>query len=77
MIYFKSTLVGLGTVVAGCVVATIVILIWASWMIRKSGTGEAFIGFSPIQMMHSMDFWTFIVVLFTAGFLLSVLFLKR
>jgi hypothetical protein len=75
--YFKSVLIGLGTVLVGCVVAPIALVIWASWMTRKSGIGAAAIGFSPIQIMHSMGFWIFIIVLFSAGFFLSVLFLKR
>ena len=77
MTYFKSVLIGLGTVLVGCVVAPIALVIWASWMTRKSGIRAESIGFSPIQIMHSMDFWIFIIVLFTAGFLLSVLLLKR
>ena len=77
MTYFKSVLIGLGTVLVGCMVAPIALVIWASCMTRKSGIGAASIGFSPIQIMHSTDFWVFIIVLFTAGFLLSVLFLKR
>jgi hypothetical protein len=75
--YFKSVLIGLGTVLVGCVLAPIALVIWGTWMTRKRGIGAESIGFSPIQIMHSMDFWAFIIVLFTAGFFLSVLFLKR
>ena len=77
MTYFKSVLIGLGTVLVGCVVAPIALVIWANWIARRSGIGAASVGFSPIQIMHSMEFWIFVIAMFIAGFLLSVWFLKR
>jgi hypothetical protein len=46
-------------------------------MMTKSGIGAVAIGISPIELMHTMGFWVFIVVLFAAGFLLSVVFMRR
>ena len=75
MIYLKSVFIGLGTVLLGCVVAPIAVLIWASW---KTETGVmTTVGFSPIFLWHSVGFWTFIFVLFAAGFASSVFFLRK
>jgi hypothetical protein len=74
MTYFKSALIGLGSVLLGCVVTPIAMLIWASW---RTESGEISIGFSPMQLAHSVGFWVFIAVLFAAGFVPSVLFLRR
>jgi hypothetical protein len=68
-------LIGFGTVLLGCVVAPIAMLIWASW-IPKSGDA-ATVSFSPIGHLHSLGFWVFIIALFCAGFMPSVYFLKR
>lgn len=77
MIYFKSTLIGIVTVLVGCLVAPIVILMRARSMMAKSGIGAVAIGISPIELMHTVGFWAFLFVLFTAGFLLSAFFLRR
>jgi len=74
MIYVKSVLIGLGTVLFGCLVTPIAMLIWASW---KSKGEAALISFSPTGLAHSLGFWIFIIVLFTAGVVPSVFFLKR
>jgi len=79
MIYFKSALIGLGTVLLGCVFAPIAMLIWARvWASWKTGTGVmTTVGFSPIFLWHSMGFWAFIFVLFAAGFVPSLFFLRK
>jgi hypothetical protein len=74
MIYFKRALIGLGTVLLGCVVAPIAMLIWASW---TTETEEITIGFSPMAIVHTMGFWAFIIVLFAAGFVPSIFFLSK
>ncbi len=74
MIYLKSALIGLGTVLLGCVVVPIAMLIWASWKTESEGIT---IGFSPMLLAHSVGFWAFIIVLFTAGFVPSIFFLKK
>jgi hypothetical protein len=74
MIYFKSVLIGFGTVVLGFVIALIALAIWAA---RKTGIGGMTFGFSPIDAAHSVGFWAFILVLFIVGFVPSLLFLKR
>jgi hypothetical protein len=75
MIYFKSLLVGLCAVLLGCVLAPIAMLVWASW-VSQSGDG-ATVSFSPMGLLHSLSFWIFIILLFLAGFVSSVFFLKR
>jgi hypothetical protein len=77
VIYFKSTLLGLVTVLVGCVIAPIILLMRARSMMTKSGIGSAAIGISPIELMHTTGFWVFVMVLFRAGFLMSLFFLKR
>ena len=78
MIYFKNVLVGFGTVLLGCLVAPIALMIWASW---KSSGGGTTVSFSLMglanHLAHSLGSWVFIVVLFTAGFVPSVFFAKR
>ncbi len=78
MIYFKGVLVGFGTVLLGCLVAPIALLIWAGW---KSQGGGTTVSFSPMglahHLTHSLGFCVFIIVLFTAGFVPSVFFTKR
>ena len=74
MIYFKSALIGIGTVLLGCAVAPIAMLIWASW---KTESGPITVGFSPMVTVHSVVFWAFVILLFAAGFLPSVFFLRR
>lgn len=74
MTYLKAALIGLGTVLLGCVVAPIAMLIWVSW---KTESGGITVGFSPIALVHSVGFWAFIIVLFTAGFIPSIFFLKK
>jgi hypothetical protein len=78
MIYFKGVLIGFGTVLLGCLVAPIALMISASW---KSQGGAATVSYSPMglthHLAHSLGFWVFIIVLFTAGFARSVFFPKR
>jgi len=78
MIYFKGVLIGFGTVLLGCLVTPIALMIWAG---RKSQSGAATVSFSPMGLVnhfaHSVSFWIFIIVLFTAGFVPSVFFPKR
>jgi hypothetical protein len=74
MIYFKSALIGIGTVLLGCVATPIAMLIWASW---KTESGIMTVGFSPMALVHSVGFWAFIILLFAAGFIPSVFFLRR
>ena len=77
MNYFKAVLLGIGAVLLGCLVAPIALVIWASW---KSPEGTA-VSFSAMglasHLAHSLGFWVFILVLFAAGFVPSVLFPKR
>jgi hypothetical protein len=74
MIYFKGELIGLGTALLGTPIA---LMIWAIW---KSQGGPT-VSFSPMglahHLAHSLVFWVFIVVLFTAGFVPSIFVLKR
>jgi hypothetical protein len=78
MIYFKGVLIGVGTVLLGCLVTPIALMIWASW---KSQGGAATVSFSPMGLVyhlaHSLGFWIFIIVLFTAGFVTSAFLRKR
>lgn len=78
MIYFKGVLIGLGSVLLGCLAAPIALTIWAS---RKSAGGGTTVSFSPMGLAyhlgHSPGFWIFILVLFTAGFVPSVFLSKR
>ena len=78
MIYFKGVLMGFGTVLLGCLVAPIGLMIWAHWNSQGGGTA---VSFSPIGLVyhlaHSVGFWIFIVMLFTAGFVPSVFLPKR
>jgi hypothetical protein len=75
MIYLKSALIGLGTVLLGCVVAPIAVLILASW---KTETGVVTtVGFSPMFLWHSVAFWALIFVLFAAGFIPSIFLLRK
>ncbi len=78
MIYFKGVLIGFGTVLLGFLVTPIALTIWASW---KSQGGAATVSFSPMglayHLAHSLGFWIFSIVLFTAGFVPSVFFPKR
>jgi hypothetical protein len=78
MIYVKAVLIGFGAVLLGCLVTPIALTIWASW---KSQGGAATVSFSPMglanHLAHSLGFWAFIIVLFIAGFVPSVVFRKR
>jgi hypothetical protein len=69
-------LVGLATVLLGCPVAVVVRMIWAS----RNSQVQA-ISFSPMglaeHLAHSFSFWALVIVLFTAGFIPSVLLQRR
>jgi len=78
MIYFKGVLVGFCAVLLGCLATPIALMICASW---KSQGGAATVSFSQMglahHLAHSLGFWVFIIVLFTAGFVSFVFFPKR
>jgi hypothetical protein len=78
MNYIKGVLIGLASVVLGCLAAPVALMIWAS---RKSPGGGMTVSFSPMglanHLAHSSGFWIFIIVLFTAGFVPSVFLPKR
>jgi hypothetical protein len=74
MIHFKSVVARLGTVLLGCLVVPIAMLVWASW---KSQGEPALVSFSPNSLAHSLGFWVFAIVLFIVGFVPSTYFLKR
>jgi hypothetical protein len=78
MIYFKGVLIGLGTVLSGCLISPIVWMIWAHWNSQGAGTT---VSFSPMGLVyhlaHSLGFWIFFFLLFTGGFVSSVFFAKR
>jgi hypothetical protein len=78
MIYVKGVLIGFGTVLLGCLVMPIALMIWASWNSQGGGTT---VSFSPLGLVnhlaHSLGFWMFFIVLFTVGFVPSVFFRKR
>ena len=86
MIYFKSVLVGISTVLLGCVVTPIVGMVWYFWKAtvaaNKAGPGPAGSGetltvsFSPLGFIKHPWFWLFIIALFSVGFLVS-LYLQR
>lgn len=79
MIYFKSTLIGFVTVLAGCVVTPFFVLMRVRLvMMKKSpGIGAVAGGVNPIELMHTVGFWVFVLVLFSAGFSLSVFTMRR
>jgi hypothetical protein len=78
MIHFNGVLIGFCTVLLGCLVTPIALMIWAS---SKSQGEAATVSFSPMglaqHLAHSLGFWLFIVVLFTASFVTSVFFSKK
>ena len=78
MNYFRGVLVEFGTVLLGCLVAPIALIVWAGW---KSSGGGTTVSFSPMglanHLAHSSGFWIFIFVLFTVGFVPSVFLRKR
>lgn len=78
MIYFKGVLMGFGTVLLGCLVAPIALLVWDVWKSQGGGTTVSFslMGLAN-HLGHSLGFWVFILVLFTAGFVPSIFFAKR
>ena len=75
MIYFKGVLIGFGIVLLGCLIAPVAFLIWGA--LKSQGT----FSFSPMglanHLAHSLGFWVFIIVLFTAGFVTSVFSPRR
>ena len=75
MIYLKGVLIGFGSVLLGTPIA---LMIWTIW---KSQRGAATVSFSPMglanHLEHSLGFWVFIIVLFTAGFVPSTFLKKR
>jgi hypothetical protein len=72
MMYFRSVLVGLGTVLLGCVVTPIAFVIWVGWK-----SGQDTVSFSPRGLWHHLGSWVFVIALFCAGFLPSLYFLRR
>ena len=88
MMYFKSVLVGLGTVLLGCVVSPMAMVLWWIWTSNTANKAGATgprerqtVSFSPMgledHLAHSLAFWVFILALFSAGFLASVYVLNR
>lgn len=89
MIYFKSVLVGIGTMLLGCLVMPVAMMLW--WFGKannlaankaETGPGEGLaVSFSPMglgsHLAHSLGFWVFVVVLFCAGFLIALRFQKK
>jgi hypothetical protein len=88
MMYFKSVSVGLGTVLFGCVITPIAMVIW--WISKSNAAnkaepagpwGKAGGLFQPDGSGESPGafpgFWVFILALFSAGFLASMYFLNR
>jgi hypothetical protein len=74
MSYFKGVLAGVGTILLGCVVTPIAILLWTK---KDPGSDGITIGFQPIGLLHSVGFWGFIIVLFSVGFFSSLLFQRK
>ena len=78
MIYFKGVLIGLGSVLLGCLAAPVGLMIWAG---RNSAAGGTAVSFSPMglanHLSHSLGFWICIIVLFTASFVRTVFVRKR
>lgn len=88
MMYFKSVLVGISTMLLGCLVTPVAMMIWWFWKSTiaskagPAGPGERqAVSFSLMgltnHLAHSPVFWVFILVLFTAGFVPSAFFLKK
>ncbi len=79
MTYLKAVFIGFGTVLSGCLVAPIVMVIWT--VSRASESNGATISYSPMglerHLAHSLTFWAFILVLFAVGFISSVYLSKR
>jgi hypothetical protein len=71
---FKSMLAGLGMVLVGSVVAPLALIVWRS---RQHPPG----GFSPMGMVNHLTsswvFWLFLIVLFAAGYAMSLLRVKH
>jgi len=78
MIYFKGVLIGLGSVLLGCLAAPVALMFWARW--RSPGVGTT-VSFSQMglanHLAYSQGFWILVLVLFAAGFVPSVLLPKR
>jgi hypothetical protein len=78
MKYFKGMLIGFATVLVGSLITALAWIIWASW---KAQGGSATVSFSPTglsdHLAHSLGFWIFLIALFVAGFVPSVLSSKR
>ena len=78
MTHFKGVLIGFCTVLLGCLVAPIALMIWASTKSQGEGATVSFSLMGLAQhLAHSLGFWLFIVVLFTAGFVTSVFFSRK
>lgn len=78
MNYFKGVLIGLGTVLLGCLVAPVAFVIRAI-MIPQVGTTT--VNYSVLGLAHhlarSLSFWIFVLVLFALGFVPTVFFRRR
>lgn len=75
MMYFKSVLAGLGTLLLGCVVTPIAFLIWVSWK-----TEQDTVSFSARGLWNHVGSWFFIIALialFSPGFLPTLYFQRR
>ena len=73
MTYFKGVLIGFAAVLLGCLVTPIAWMFWTGW---KSQGGVVAVSFSPMglayHLVHSLGFWIFVILLFSAGFVPSV-----
>lgn len=85
MNYFKSTLVGISTVVLGCVVTVISMMIWFFWKASSNarpGPGEQWAASFSFRGLwdlpsRSAGFWLFVIALFAVGFLISQCLQRR
>ena len=75
MTYFKDLVLGFGSVLLGTPLA---LMMWAIWKSQREATA---VSFSPLglanHLMGSVGFWILVIVLFSAGFVSSVLLRKR
>ena len=78
MTYFKGVLVGFGTVLVGCLIALIALIVLAS----RNSHGETTVSFSPMGFINHFGptrpwFSVFIIAMFFSGFLITVYLQKR
>lgn len=78
MIYVKAVLIGFGAVLLGCLVASFGMTFWSGLTLHGAA---AQVSYSPRGLAqhlgHSLGFWTFLILLFAAGFVPSAFLRKR